>query len=445
MAKSIEKATDPGKPVPCCPPVTDKPVCNVLDFGYRVQREVRTKAGRNVTVELLIKARLEVCRGELTLGKLAYSTTLLPGERVRLFTRDRRNSFSFDSETNLSYRQEQSYEEQYYLSAMSEFLSDFSATEQGQASSSAKSSFSGSAEARGLLGTIFKGPGASTSGNFSAEATADYLRELKQHAESSHYRSEQATHTINSVSIGEVNTRTHVEGESEDHFESSSRLISNPNKCKAVTYYFHQLNQEQTIRFRIVQIQRRVVDQTADTRIEKRPSLQAGEVSIIPAAVLATSKQRLDVEDADRISVAKRLQPVASAGSQFLLGNQRLTTVNFAQEPLASADRQEALQLVQADLMKEGLLDRKTGEISDQTKRELAFEITTQLPTNGMFLRTCVDDCPACDEPRMEEIRLDLERKKLENKLLEKQIELLEKSQEYRCCPPVPDSSDTEA
>ena len=30
---------------------------------------------------------------------------------------------------------------------------------------------------------------------------------------------------------------------------------------------------------------------------------------------------------------------------------------------------------------------------------------------------------------------LDLERKALENELLKKQIALLEKSQEYRCCP----------
>ena len=36
------------------------------------------------------------------------------------------------------------------------------------------------------------------------------------------------------------------------------------------------------------------------------------------------------------------------------------------------------------------------------------------------------------------------ERKALENKLLERQIELLEKSQEYRCCPEVKAESDDE-
>src|SRR3546814_4632110 len=40
-----------------------------------------------------------------------------------------------------------------------------------------------------------------------------------------------------------------------------------------------------------------------------------------------------------------------------------------------------------------------------------------------------------CEEARKQEIKLVLDRKTLENKLLAKQIELLEKSQEYRCRP----------
>jgi hypothetical protein len=35
----------------------------------------------------------------------------------------------------------------------------------------------------------------------------------------------------------------------------------------------------------------------------------------------------------------------------------------------------------------------------------------------------------------MKGIELDLEHKRLQNELLKKQIDLLEKSQEYRCCP----------
>ena len=52
-----------------------------------------------------------------------------------------------------------------------------------------------------------------------------------------------------------------------------------------------------------------------------------------------------------------------------------------------------------------------------------------------MIVKGCLDECDVCEPELKESIKLDLERKKLENQLLAKQIELLEKSQQYRCCP----------
>jgi hypothetical protein len=53
----------------------------------------------------------------------------------------------------------------------------------------------------------------------------------------------------------------------------------------------------------------------------------------------------------------------------------------------------------------------------------------------GIIVKTCVDDCSACEVQLEKEIDLELQYLDLQNKLLAKQIELLEKSQEYRCCP----------
>ena len=50
-------------------------------------------------------------------------------------------------------------------------------------------------------------------------------------------------------------------------------------------------------------------------------------------------------------------------------------------------------------------------------------------------MKGCLDDCNICEETLMQEIELDLAHKQLVNELLKKQIDLLEKSQEYRCCP----------
>lgn len=47
----------------------------------------------------------------------------------------------------------------------------------------------------------------------------------------------------------------------------------------------------------------------------------------------------------------------------------------------------------------------------------------------------CMDPHNVCEGTRQKSISLDLERKSLENDLLRRQIELLEKSHGYRCCP----------
>ncbi len=52
-----------------------------------------------------------------------------------------------------------------------------------------------------------------------------------------------------------------------------------------------------------------------------------------------------------------------------------------------------------------------------------------------MIVKGCLDTCDVC-EPQLErKIDLELQHLDLENQLLKKQIDLLEKSQEYRCCP----------
>ncbi|HSA80015.1 MAG TPA: hypothetical protein VLE23_04275, partial [Geminicoccaceae bacterium] len=184
-------------------------------------------------------------------------------------------------------------------------------------------------------------------------------------------------------------------------------------------------------------IRRRVIDPAGDTRIANNPFVARGEVSVIPSAVLATDKQRLEVEQIGRASVAAAQGSVA-AGSPTLLPT-RLSTNSFAvaqpPEPLPAAIRAQALAAVDADLANAGLIDPKTGEASGEIKKSFRFEATTSLPTPGMLVRGCLDECDICEPAVMREIELDLERKALENELLKRRIEILHQSQEYRCCP----------
>jgi len=52
-----------------------------------------------------------------------------------------------------------------------------------------------------------------------------------------------------------------------------------------------------------------------------------------------------------------------------------------------------------------------------------------------VIVKGCLDTCSICEPEVEKKIQYELDRMDLENQLLKRQIDLLEKSQEYRCCP----------
>jgi hypothetical protein len=292
---------------------------------------------------------------------------------------------------------------------------------------------------------IFTRPSVKASGDFSAESSYDFARELRRHAEASHERTIQGTRAASSVAMGEVQTRTHAEGETESSFESATRTLENKNQCHAVTYLAYQLVKKQTVRFRIKSILRRVKDPAADTEVATRPSKVHSQVAVIPGGVLATDARRVEVENAARVAaVSDKANLVSGAGlanlslaglSGFNVARTSVRTQERTLQPATPEMRAAALKAVDASLVKAGVLDRVGGEISAAFAAEMSFERTSCLPTQAIIIKGCLDPCNTCEDARQQSIKLDLERKALENKLLARQIELLEKSQEYRCCP----------
>lgn len=107
--------------VQCCPQLEPCQVSDVLNFTYRLPFNSLVAAGDQrqvVPVEVTLHYRLTRCSGPLSLGDLMYTTTLLPGEKVQLYSSDRHSRFSFDSETKLSYHTETTSEESYYAAGM---------------------------------------------------------------------------------------------------------------------------------------------------------------------------------------------------------------------------------------------------------------------------------------------------------------------------------------
>jgi hypothetical protein len=355
--------------IPCCPELLRDNNCDTLFFTRTLNYPFVYKDIR-ITAQLILGFRLKRCTLGLTLGDPVYSTTLLPGEKVRLFTTDRRTSFTYDASTKISYRSEQISEEQYFMKASQSYYSDMDAEQSGESSSSNKDhwDFKGSSDASIDINPFSPGVGTSSSSNqnHDSSSTHDFLNRQSANMRSAATQAVNATHRAHSISVGEVATKVHAEGESEDHFESSSREYQNLNSCHAVTYIFYRLNKKQVLTFELVSIQK-------------------------------------------TLSIAGRAN-VAGFSPQI--------TPELRAEILAALDKQ---------LQAAGLID-KNGDPAPELKAKFDFKLEFSLPTAGIIVKGCLDECNTCEPARRERVHL-------ENELLRKQIELLEKSQEYRCCP----------
>src|SRR4029077_7800772 len=85
--------TGAAQDLECCPTLSKEPCCDVLDFRYRLPHRTHVNGAvrqATVTVEVILHLRLTRCPGPLSLGDPVHTITLLPGEKVKLFTSDRR-------------------------------------------------------------------------------------------------------------------------------------------------------------------------------------------------------------------------------------------------------------------------------------------------------------------------------------------------------------------
>ena len=430
--------------IPCCPQLDTQPICDVLDFRRRLvfPTPIRGPQEQPIKVEVVFHTRFTRCSGPLALGDIAYSTTLLPGEKVRLATTDRRSRFSFDSESKLSYRSEQISEEQYRLRALRAFMSDENVVDRGNDNFTEQGKWDFHGDASGSIGFFSASADANARGSHSASSAHDYLREHRAHAEMSDNQSVEATRRAHSVSIGEVSSRTHTQGESEDHFEASSREFTNHNQCHAVTFLFYRINKTEAIKFELISIERRVLDPVTPMPIPANPFRPLGQVATVPQEVPATNLQRVAAIDrsieSDRKVQAQALAPLprlTNVAGVFATPAFGAAAALGDQTPLADALRQQAAKFVDEQLVQQGLIDKVGGVASPQARTEIGYERKTSIPTAGVIVKACLDTCSACEPALEKKIDLELQRRDLENKLLAKQIELLEKSQEYRCCP----------
>jgi hypothetical protein len=438
-ATAAAAANDNGAIVPCCPDLLNDDHCDIINFTrvLTYPTTVLAASRRRINVEVILRFKFSRCTLGLTLGDPIYSTTLLPGEKVKLSTTDRRSRFTFDSETKLSYRSEQISEEQYYMTSVQKYMSDAAASQSGNAQQSSDSHWDFHGDASGSINPFGLSASASTnaSGNHNSHSVSDYLNQQKAHVQSSASQAASSTHKAHSISIGEVSSRTNIEGSAEEHFEASSREFSNPNKCHAVTFMFYRLNKKQSIKFELVSIERRIVDDNAPIAGILQPGPVKLPIALVPQDIPATAILKRTTAVTSNLAAGTVVNAAAldtsvisslnaNTGSQFFQQDQTTAL------PLDTDTRNKALKEVDDQLVAKNLID-KSGNVTTTTKELIEFDSVFSLPTAGIIVKGCLDDCDICEPEVKENIQL-------QNDLLRRQIELLEKSQEYRCCPPAP-------
>ena len=153
------------------------------------------------------------------------------------------------------------------MAGMANAVSNVNVNEQAGSTSTFHSSAVGGGGGLGIDLGFFSIGGSASGSSYDSKATHAFAHSLSQHADSSSRNMEVATRAASSTTIGEVSTRTHSEGDSEDQYESSSRTFVNPNRCHALTYLFYKLNKCQILKWELIGIDRIVLDPNAPTDV----------------------------------------------------------------------------------------------------------------------------------------------------------------------------------
>lgn len=412
----------PHDDVECCPVLKRCQPVHQIRPAYRILHAVPRADGQPaVQVEATWHLTLTNRTGPTMLGPVVKTVTLLPGQTVRLSIQDRASKFSYDTETSRVHREAHTSASSYYNAGMASAFSSLSSVTSGrEASTHHDSSMSGSGGAGLDLG-FFEIGGSVGGSSHDSSTTSTFLTSLSRvsRAQSSHV--EMGTTSAYSTSVGYVSTRSHTEGESEEHSEAATHFYRNENRCHAVNHRFHQLVEEHTITLTVDEVVLRVVDSAASTGavpVVRRPLTG---LSPKPEAVSVLSPKLVEVEAAARQAAVAR-----TARIQVPTG----VTADAA-PTLTQEERDAAVKAVMADLVKAGLVTAD-GKVTARAQRLYGWSHTICLPLDGVHVMSCISDCDVCEPELKKKIELELERMALENASIARENELMDRDLEHQ-------------
>jgi Zn-finger protein len=408
--------------VPCCPQFNRCKEKTEINFKFRYLI-ICSIDDKKYPVEIIFSYKLVREFTGMALGDIVYTQTLFPGEKVKLATTDRRSSFTIDKESNLAVRNEIKSEETQWSELVQESMSSSNVTQNQQNGSNSSSNSSTSTsnwEAGGSVGldlgfiNIGGGGGGGGSGTQTAtnESSMAYMNsQLTSMAESSSKASAESVKKNNFLSIGTVDSKEKVSGTAEENFESSTRVFENTNKAHSVSYYFYRINKCMKVSFVLECITARVRNLTLSTSITELEPLiplpiKADNLGIVikPNTVNSAS---LNTDSAENIrGTANVLYPRTQLSTQTSLG----LKLNSDDIPEPDLDILGKIKTKLKDLLEDIILKSSCGNLENDFLRNTLsrknglfiykpnepIEMWTheiQLPTPGVYVKGCLDEC----------------------------------------------------
>ena len=399
--------------IPCCPILYD---VNTLDFYYRVRVPHVSDNGDKVLYEVTFHYQLIRSFKCYSPGDIVYSTTLLPGETVKLFSNDRRSTFSIDSESLTAVRQAAFSEDSHYLYEVASSISNVNVNDLNTSSTSNSQSGSNwqAGGSAGLdVGFISIGGGGGGSGSSSNyNSLTSVLHQLNQNSQSASKHAQITVNSASSIAIGEVHTRNHTLGESEDIYESSSKIISNTNKCHAVTYYFYRVNKCYQSIYKLADIHFRVLAKNSFNSLIPNPLRPYTGLTISPVPVLTTSLNSVN-------AVINANEPSNEASNEYIQNDnndKRIEPAEFSSEDI-QVDKQFVINVIKSAIgdIHSSVLDNLINSPETTTSSSINIETNIwqhdfSIVSPGFTIKGCLDPCNTCED---KEYIMDVEKEKL--------------------------------
>lgn len=426
---------EPHSDVECCPVLKRCRPVHQIRPAYRLIHTVPGAAGQPpVRVEVTWHLTLTRTPGDTMLGPVVKTVTLLPGQTVRLSIQDRASRYSYDTESSRVHRDTNVSASSYYSAGMASAFSSLSSVSSGRSASTHQDSSVSGGGGVGLDLGFFEIGGSVNGSSHSASSTASFLNSLSRVARAQSSHVEMGTQSAYSTSVGYVGSRTHAEGESEEHSEASTHVYRNENRCHAVNHRFHQLMEEHVVALSVSRVALRVIDPDAST----------GAVPVVPrpltgvalkAEAISSLSPKLASLEASARSAALARSAIAPEGNDNPVG------VSSDLALLTPEEKDAALKAVTADLVKAGLLT-PAGAVTPAAQERYGWSHTLCLPLDGVHVMSCISECDTCEPQLKKKIELELERMALENARIARETELMDRDLLHRPTADEPEDGD---